>query len=696
MKDYPLLHLLKMGLKNFWSLLLLNLLMFAPLAQAQNTLPDSTRTRLLNELQWIEENATTNPQKAADISARGYKQSSDYQWREGKGRFSLARALSYYHSGNIYQSIQWNIQGEATFDPDLHTIYIIKAKRQLGRSYERLGNFRDALQHWMDALDLSREVGDIESEGRLLSSIATIHTKMHDPEKAIEYEKQSIEKKRFTADSLGIAISLNNIGSNYMDLEQYRQALKEVHKSLVLHKRLNDASGKVYNYATLSEIHQKIGQLDSALNYAQASLEVSYQLDDPYEIAYGHNDLGRVLIGMRQFTRALQHLRTAQKLALVYNSNDVLELVQLNLSKAFSGLKVWDSAYHYQQQYLLNREDFWQQEASKVEQMNDYYYNEKRENVIKLLQQEQELARAGLRQQELLNYISAGLITGILFIFTYFYRNVEERNMLYEVVSEKTTSLEDSLLYARKIQTALLPDERQLNSLLHEYFVLYQPRDIVSGDFYWAAGVAGKVVVVAADCTGHGVPGALMSMIGIEKLSEIVQVNMQTSPGKILTELDEGIKHALSQKETQNTDGMDIGICTIEEAKEGLLITYAGAQNNLVVVADNNGVPASKVYKGTRLSIGGTYTPEAKRFEEHTIFKKAEETLCFYMFSDGYQDQFGGPKQRKFMRKNMVEIMEVNYKQPMAQQGRVFEDALRRWKGQEEQVDDILLLGYRL
>ncbi len=141
---------------------------------------------------------------------------------------------------------------------------------------------------------------------------------------------------------------------------------------------------------------------------------------------------------------------------------------------------------------------------------------------------------------------------------------------------------------------------------------------------------------------------------------------------------------------------MDIGICTIEEAKEGLLITYAGAQNNLVVVADNNGVPASKVYKGTRLSIGGTYTPEAKSFEEHTIFKKAEETLCFYMFSDGYQDQFGGPKQRKFMRKNMVEIMEVNYKQPMAQQGRVFEDALRRWKGQEEQVDDILLLGYRL
>ncbi len=253
-------------------------------------------------------------------------------------------------------------------------------------------------------------------------------------------------------------------------------------------------------------------------------------------------------------------------------------------------------------------------------------------------------------------------------------------------IEEKNDNITASINYAKRIQEAILPQKEKLDKAFEDYFLYFKPRDIVSGDFYWFAEANNKQIIASVDCTGHGVPGAFMSMIGNQLLNQIINVFKIDSPEIILSEMDKYIKKSLKQNETKVGDGMDMSVCVID--KKNKILEFAGAKNPLVYIQDEQLFHI----KGDKISIGGIYDKNISKFKKHKI-NLHTKTYC-YIFSDGYQDQFGGEKNRKFMIKNMKKLFEENHKKKMKEQKNFFSKTIEEWQGKEKQIDDILLIGF--
>lgn len=271
---------------------------------------------------------------------------------------------------------------------------------------------------------------------------------------------------------------------------------------------------------------------------------------------------------------------------------------------------------------------------------------------------------------------------------------IEEKS---KIIEEKNEETHQSILYAKRIQHAILPPPSEIDPYLKDYFILYKSKDIVSGDFYFFSSKyahdRNRIIVAAADCTGHGVPGAFMSMIGNEKLKDAVDVSH--IPGRIIEELNIGLKGALRQSgETGTRDGMDISVLTLPtdyHQHETIKVEYAGANRPLWIIKDKSGEVIE--YKATKHAVGG-FTPDDQPFANNEIELSRKDTL--YLFSDGYADQFGGTNHKKMMTKRFKDILlEIN-PMDMQQQKEYLANFFEEWKGPNEQVDDILVIGVRL
>jgi len=255
-------------------------------------------------------------------------------------------------------------------------------------------------------------------------------------------------------------------------------------------------------------------------------------------------------------------------------------------------------------------------------------------------------------------------------------------------LENKNKSITDSLIYASYMQQALLPSEDYFKSILPDSFIFFKPKDIVSGDFYWITRRRGKIFVVAADCTGHGVPGAFLSMIGVELLNKIILDQGIQRPSEILKVLGRGIERTFGGSNNNRVlirDGMDIGLCAIDEKKGEL--QYAGAFLNLYLLRDNK----LTEIKGEKLTIG---LLGELLFTNHSI--KIEPDDVIYLFSDGYADQFGGPYNKKFMYRRFRHLILTIHKFPLEEQKNIINESIESWRRGDEQVDDFLVIGIRL
>lgn len=276
----------------------------------------------------------------------------------------------------------------------------------------------------------------------------------------------------------------------------------------------------------------------------------------------------------------------------------------------------------------------------------------------------------------------------------------EQRNMLseananlahaYKEIEEQKRHIEDSIHYAKRIQTAILPPDEYVNRLLSDYFIFYMPKDIVSGDFYWVDRKDGKVYVAAVDCTGHGVPGAFMSIVGHDQLDYSVNVIGARTPADILNALNKGVTGTLRQSRVEVTvkDGMDIALCSIDFNKNEL--EYAGAFNPLYLFRDHE----LTLFDADKFPVGAFIGDELQQFTNHSAKLKKGDMI--FIFSDGYADQFGGPQHKKFMIKRFRELLTKIHSLPSAKQKEILETTFLEWKKDLQQVDDILVIGIKI
>lgn len=261
--------------------------------------------------------------------------------------------------------------------------------------------------------------------------------------------------------------------------------------------------------------------------------------------------------------------------------------------------------------------------------------------------------------------------------------------LAYTRIEAQAQRITDSIHYAKRIQNAILPTSSQLKDIIKDHFVLYKPKDIVSGDFYWASQKNGRSIIVAADCTGHGVPGAFMSMIGNTLLNKIVNEHGVVSPDKILNDLRHEIISSLKQtgRTNETRDGMDVVVLSVDY--ENNKLEYAGANNPLFIVKNGE----LEVFKGDKMPVG-YHIGDEKDFSKHVIDVKAGES--YYIFTDGYQDQFGGEYDRKFMVKRFKALLADVYDKPMEEQKDILNQTINDWMFNTKQVDDILVIGMKV
>lgn len=258
-----------------------------------------------------------------------------------------------------------------------------------------------------------------------------------------------------------------------------------------------------------------------------------------------------------------------------------------------------------------------------------------------------------------------------------------------EIIEEKNKSITDSINYAKRLQTAILPSTDIVTSILPEHFILYEPKDIVSGDFYWVSAHGNKFMVSAIDCTGHGVPGALLSIVGHNAINQSVNEMGLTKPSEVMDSMNTIIKKILHQdKGSDIRDGMDMALCTFDKTTNSL--EYCGANNPLYIISDGK----LNIIKASKLTVGSLQEDIKSKPENHIINMKKGDS--FYIFTDGYSDQFGGSDNKKFKTNRMQELLLSLKDVPMPKQKKIILDAFTNWKGVNEQVDDVLVIGIRV
>jgi len=271
---------------------------------------------------------------------------------------------------------------------------------------------------------------------------------------------------------------------------------------------------------------------------------------------------------------------------------------------------------------------------------------------------------------------------------------------LSKIIEHKNRNIVASITYAQRIQEAMLPSEEKIRYILPESFIFFRPRDIVSGDFYWfsaltdANGKTEKIIIASVDCTGHGVPGAFMSLLGINLLNEIVNMRSITQADLILNELHKGIRKTLKQNETKTNDGMDMALCVIDLKNRTL--EYAGAKSPLFYVQHEQ----AHFIKGNIVPIGGEQREVERLFTKHTIVLADEQGLpiptAFYLFSDGYHDQFGQENNKKFGSRKLKEFLFQIHHQSASAQHDLLQQTFEQWKGSTNQIDDVLVMGVKI
>lgn len=266
------------------------------------------------------------------------------------------------------------------------------------------------------------------------------------------------------------------------------------------------------------------------------------------------------------------------------------------------------------------------------------------------------------------------------------------------IIEKKNLHITASINYAQRIQCAMLPSLQDIQKFLPKSFLLFKPKEAVSGDFYWVAEQkddygAEKVIIAAVDCTGHGVPGAFMSMVGDGLLNQIVKLQQIISPELILKELDKGIRDSLNQDETDNKDGMDIAVCVIDKYNDKL--EFAGAKNPLIYIQNGE----LHEIAGDKLHIGGQIRKEKEKFQNKHFTKHiidtTQATTC-YIFSDGFEDQFGGESNKKFTKRQLYKLLLDNHQLPIEEQKFLLERTISDWMGINSQIDDILVMGFQI
>lgn len=605
------------------------------------------------------------------------------------------------NTGNYIEAKKYALQAEEISRILNYKMGLGQALNNLGIIQDLQGNYPMALNYYFQSLKIFEEIADKKGISKALNNIGIIYNYQGENDKALEYYLKALKMMKETGDKKGMSMALNNVGIVYKKEQNYSKALYYYSEALRMRQELGDQQAIAASYGNIGNMYDLTGDYDKAKDFHLKSLKIREAINDKNGIASSYINLSRLSQIQKKFPEGIDYANKSLKLAGEIGSLALAEEAHDALYGLYEALGDKGKALEHYKMYIAVRDSIFNEEnteqATRAEMNFEFEQQQQKE---KLLQEKKDALHNEemKRQRWVIYFMSGGLLLVIAFLFVILnnYRQKQKANRLLEeknsIIEEKNKNITDSINYARRIQNAILPDIDEIYKKLKQSFILYRPKDIVSGDFYYYAEAKKKIIIAAADCTGHGVPGAFMSMIGNDALNEIIVGKGIVTPGEILSKLHDSVRIALKQdtSKTETSDGMDVALCAIDLSTNS--IEYAGALRNLYIC--RKGSDELEIIEANKQSIGGLKSDEKKEFANQKIQLSAGDS--FYMFSDGYADQFGGKEGKKFMMKRMKDLILSIKNKNMKEQEIALNEAIDRWKGDREQVDDILIIGIRL
>lgn len=586
---------------------------------------------------------------------------------------------------------------------------IAEAYNSMQTAYREIGNYSKAVEVSSQAQRYFEKDNNLKGQAKAILNIGILYGDQKLNKRSLEYLNKAKVLFFKLHDTAQWANAITRVGNVYMDNELHDSAKIMYLKALSLFQGINHKRGIAVIYNNLAGL-TKVCTVEESLKYYEAALKVRMELGDKVSVCMIYGNIGSTYINKKNYIKALEYLDKSLTMAIEINSKENLP----NLYKMIAGcykkqgqtLKAFDALSKYAElkDSLFNKESI-----EKIEEIQTKYETEKKEQEIVLLNSTNALKGAEIRKNraEISKQNQQKIIIGLILVFFILvsvvifrsYRMAKRAKEIIEIqkkkievqkniVDEKQKEIVDSINYAKRIQYSLLANESLLIDNLNDHFVLFKPKDIVSGDFYWATEHDNKFYIAVCDSTGHGVPGAFMSILNIGFLSEAIKEKEISKPNEVFDYVRNRLINSISRENQQ--DGMDgILLCIDKTTKQ---ITYAAANNAPILISENKDGSELLECQKDRMPIG-----KGERTSPFNLFNvTAKEGDTVYLYTDGYADQFGGPKGKKFKYKPLNELLLTINHLSLNDQQHTLDETFKGWKGGLEQVDDVLIIGIRI
>lgn len=568
----------------------------------------------------------------------------------------------------------------------------------LGAIMQQKGDMKKALDLYYAALPIKQRENNPEALATTYENIGLLHLDRKEPLLAMEMLQKAEKIYEYTGNQVRMSRLINSIAIAYYDQQKFDSALTEYNRSLEIRLALNDSDGIAECYTNIGNVHYTRYDYQSALRYYRLAMAFIPRNIQETEVAvYCNFAIGLAYAGKKD--SALIVAQMADEMADHIGTPDQKIAVYGAYSDIYKASGEYEKALDYFMRYVGLRDSlFRNQSAREINELDALYRKSEQDREINDLKIGQELLQKDQERKDIILYAAAGGIVLLLLVVGLVVNTNRQRkraNLRLEdqnrIIAEKNKDITDSILYARRIQQSVLPDEKLIAQSVKEYFILNKPRDIVSGDFFWLARKENRFYVAVADCTGHGVPGALVSVVGLNMLNKIMEQGNAKTPSLILDQLHELVINALNKDSSsrETKDGMDIGLLCIDQAAGKAW--FAGAGRPLYYSPEPGTI---ELIRGERNSIAGEKTIGSEPFTQTEIPLKPG--AAFYLSSDGYADQFGEASRKKFLAKRFQEFIASVSALPMNTQREKIDANFENWKGKLEQVDDVLVIGVRI
>ncbi len=639
--------------------------------------------------------------------------------------------------GNVYYYLDEYEKGEEILLKSMEMAKSINYQNGLGEGALTMGyifllkgQYSDALEKLTIGIEVFEAINNDNGLAQCYNVMGSINYMQENYEKALEY----FEKALKYGDKITQSDSYVNMSQIYMSLESFSEAKKFSEMALELGKENEDNYVIASSLDLLGQVLTHDSQFQSSLEKLFEALDLKESLQDDQGTSATLYYIGLNYKYLNQIDTALNYITQSYETAKSIGANEEMRLSLSELAKLHAIKEDYSTAFNFQTMFIEINEAMRNDKASKkIAEMENQLAQKIKEDQILMMEQEKEHSEMMFKI-----YVWAGIfillmiLLGAGAIYKRYtekkkaHAEMEAKNHIIEqqkhvlleqkhVLEEKNTEIMDSITYAKRIQTAILPSDRFFQEKLPEAFVLYKPKDIIAGDFYWLEDTGNKILFAAADCTGHGVPGAMVSVVCNNALNRSVREFSLLNPAKVLDKTRELVIEQFEKSESEVKDGMDISICAFEKGNEISKLEWAGANNPIWIVR--------KISQGNLKAINlnenelqefepnktegdynlfeikadkqpiGKYT-KPYPFTSWSIEMKKEDAL--YVFTDGYADQFGGDKGKKFLGANFKKLFLKIQEAPIQNHKKMIDDVFEEYVQGHEQIDDVCVIGVRV